>query len=144
MQIFCNNLQSIEPSKPLYYFLISHETFSCKNYPSIYAMYPWLLNNNNSPSWKLSTFVVSSYACRITTQFFRKMCTSHFIWKGCVWEGVGDRTELQHIDLPTLIAISVSFPFSRVAQPEARGPSSLLGAVFSTASFLQLFWSPNS
>ena len=24
--------------------------------------------------------------------------TSHFIWKGCVWEGVGDRTELQHID----------------------------------------------
>ena len=24
--------------------------------------------------------------------------TSHFIWKVCVWEGVGDRTELQHID----------------------------------------------
>ena len=24
--------------------------------------------------------------------------TSHFIWKGCVWEGVGDRTELQYID----------------------------------------------
>ena len=24
--------------------------------------------------------------------------TSHFIWKGCVWEGVGDWTELQHID----------------------------------------------
>ena len=23
---------------------------------------------------------------------------SHFIWKGCVWEGVGDRTERQHID----------------------------------------------
>ena len=29
---------------------------------------------------------------------FRKICTSHFIWKGHVWEGVGDRTELQHID----------------------------------------------
>ena len=39
---------------------------------------------------------------------------------------------------PSLMAISISFPFSRVAQPEARGPSSLLGAVFSTASFLQL------
>ena len=37
----------------------------------------------------------------------------------------------------------VSFPFSWAAQPEARGPSSQLGAVFSTASFLQLFWSPN-
>ena len=24
--------------------------------------------------------------------------TSHFIWKGCVWEGVGDRTEQQHSD----------------------------------------------
>ena len=24
--------------------------------------------------------------------------TSHFIWKGSVWEGVGDRTELQHTE----------------------------------------------
>ena len=31
--------------------------------------------------------------------------TSHFIWKGCVWEGVGDWTELQHIDPPTLMEI---------------------------------------
>ena len=37
--------------------------------------------------------------------FFRKICTSHFIvrvqkglLKVCVWEGVGDRTELQYID----------------------------------------------
>ena len=28
----------------------------------------------------------------------RKIYLSHFTWKGCVWEGVGDRTELQHID----------------------------------------------
>ena len=27
-----------------------------------------------------------------------KKYTSHFIWKVCAWEGVGDRTELQHID----------------------------------------------
>ena len=32
-----------------------------------------------------------------TTQFFEKY-TSHFIWKGCVWEGVGVRTKQQHID----------------------------------------------
>ena len=29
---------------------------------------------------------------------FLEKYTSHFIWKGCVWEGVGDWTELQHID----------------------------------------------
>ena len=47
-----------------------------------------------------------------------------------MWEGVGDRTELQHID-PTLMAISVvSFTFSRAAQPEAQGPSSRLDACF--------------
>ena len=32
--------------------------------------------------------------------------TSHFIWKGCVWGGVGDWTELQHIDPPTSLAIT--------------------------------------
>ena len=30
--------------------------------------------------------------------FFRKICTSHFICNVCVWEGVGDRTELQYIE----------------------------------------------
>ena len=34
---------------------------------------------------------------RRATQFLEKY-TSHFIWKVCVWEGVGDQTELQHID----------------------------------------------
>ena len=42
--------------------------------------------------------------------------TSHFIWKGCVWEGVGDRTELQHIDPHSIGHYSVSFLFSRAAQ----------------------------
>ena len=35
--------------------------------------------------------------------------TSHFIWKGCVWEGVEDRTELQHID-PNSIGHQRFFP----------------------------------
>ena len=39
-------------------------------------------------------------------------------WKCCVWEGVWDRTELQHID-PYLMAISISFPLSWDAQPGA-------------------------
>ena len=68
---------------------------------------------------------------RQATQSFRKIYTSHFIWKVCVWEGGGDRTELQHTDLPSPSGHSrVSFPFSRATQPEARGPSSLLDAGF--------------
>ena len=45
--------------------------------------------------------------------------TSHFIWKGSkgllkvlLWEGVGDRTELQHSDPHSYGHNSVSFPFS--------------------------------
>ena len=46
-------------------------------------------------------------------KLLKKIYTSHFICKVlCVWEGVGDRTELQYID-PTPMAISVvSFLFS--------------------------------
>ena len=97
--------------------------------------------------------------------------TSHFIWKGCVWEGVGDRTELQHIDPHSIGHNCVSFPFSWAAQPGTwepslsgtcshssifsptrlisklinRGPEGSLCWVlaFSTASCLQLIWSPN-
>ena len=55
--------------------------------------------------------------------------TSHLIWKDCVWEGVGDRTELQHIDLHSSGHNRVSFPFSWAAQLGAWGPT-LLGAGF--------------
>ena len=76
--------------------------------------------------------------------FFRKICTSHFIWKGCVWEGVGDRTELQHIDLPTLMAIRISFPFSRVAQQEAWGPHSAGCWLPLLHLVSKLVWSPKT
>ena len=49
--------------------------------------------------------------------------TSHFIWKGCVWEGVEDRTDLQHIDPHSIGHNCVSFPFSWTTQPGAWGPS---------------------
>ena len=65
--------------------------------------------------------------------FFRKICTSHFIVR--VRKGYsrfyGER-ELEteqncNILTPTLMAVSVeSFSFSRAAQPEAQGLSSLL------------------
>ena len=103
------------------------------------------------------------------TQFLEKY-TSHFIWKGCVWEGVGDRTELQHIDPHSISYNRVSLPFSWAAQLGAWGPSlsgtcssiqhlltnwsdlqtaqsgawglPLLGAGFLYHFFLQLVWSP--
>ena len=57
------------------------------------------------------------------TQFFRKIYLSPY-WKGCVWEGVGDRTELQHIDPPSSSGhSSASFSFSWAAQLGAWGPS---------------------
>ena len=52
-----------------------------------------------------------------------------------MWEGVGHRTELKHIDLHSIGHNRVSFPFSWAAQPGTWGPS---------LSSLQLVWSPNS
>ena len=72
--------------------------------------------------------------------------TSHFISKGCVREGVGDRTELQHIDPHSYGHKSVSFPFW-AAQPGALGPNlsgtcSSIQHLISNSSDLQLVWSP--
>ena len=56
------------------------------------------------------------------TQFLEKY-TSHFIERFervLLWEGVGDRTKLQHIDLPSPSGHRrVSFSFSWAAQPGA-------------------------
>ena len=87
----------------------------------------------------------NTYACRKILNTIRtsedtslEKYTSHFIWKGTKgllkvllcerW--VGDWTELQHIDPYSYGHNSVSFPFSRAAQPEAWGPS-LSGTCFS-------------
>ena len=48
---------------------------------------------------------------------------SHFIIFYCVWEWVGDWTELQHMAIRVGVNNSVSFPFSWAAQPGAWGPS---------------------
>ena len=61
--------------------------------------------------------------------------TSQFIWNGCVWEGVGDRTELQHIDPLSIGQNRLSFPFSWATQPGAWGPS-LPGTCFSIQHLL--------
>ena len=68
--------------------------------------------------------------------FFKKICTSHFIlrvWKGLLrvllWEGVGDRTELQYID-PHSYGRQRCLSRSPDAQPEARGLNFLLSAGF--------------
>ena len=69
------------------------------------------------------------------------------LWKGCVWKGVGDRTELQHFDPHSIGHNRVSFPFSWAAQPGACGPS-LSGCWFSLPHLIsnssdpKLVWSP--
>ena len=79
---------------------------------------------------------------KTATQFLEKY-TSHFIWKGCVWEGVGDRTELQHID-PNSYGHQRFFPVLLGRSTGSPGAQLSAGSVFSTASYLQLVWSPNS
>ena len=71
----------------------------------------------------------------ITTSedFFRKLCTSHFIvrvrksYSRFYGERELENEQNCNILSPTLMAVNVvSFSFSRAAQPEAQGPSSLL------------------
>ena len=82
--------------------------------------------------WKKTIKPISKLCCILntitTTQSFRKIYLSLY-WKGCVWEGVGDQTELQHIDPHSIGHNRVSFPFFSAAQPGAWGPASL-GAGF--------------
>ena len=59
----------------------------------------------------------------MSEDFFKKY-TSHFIWKGCVCERELETEQNSNILIPTLMAISVSFPLSRAAQPEAWGAHS--------------------
>ena len=72
-----------------------------------------------------------------TTQFFKKNIPLT-LFERFVCERELKTEPNCNILTPTLMAISVSFPFSRVAQPEARGPSSLMGA-----GFLYRILSPN-
>ena len=67
---------------------------------------------------------------------YKYMYTSHFIvrvrkglFKVCVWEGVGDRTETSIFWPPLLWPSTLCFSRSPDAQPEALG-STLLGAGF--------------
>ena len=67
--------------------------------------------------------------------FFRKIYLSLFC-KGCEWEGVGDWTELQHIDHLFYGNNSVSFPFSWAAGGPAtlgHGPHSSIFSPTATA-----------
>ena len=85
--------------------------------------------------------------------FFRKICTSHFtvrVRKGflrvLLWEGVGDRIELQYILTPLLWPSALCLFRSPDAQPEARGLSLLLSAGFLyhilSLTGLRNYWEP--
>ena len=82
--------------------------------------------------------------------FFRKICTSHFIIrvrKGLLrvllWEGVGDRTELKYFDPHSYGRQRCVFLFLLMLNRRPWGPLCWVLAFF-TASYQQLLWSPNS
>ena len=66
--------------------------------------------------------------------------TSHFIWKACVWEGVGDRQELQHVDPLSSGHNSVSFRF--VLGPSLSGTCSHSSIFSPTATSQSGAWGP--
>ena len=63
------------------------------------------------------------------TQFFRKIYPSLY-WKGCVWEGVGDRTKTATYWPPTLLAITAFLSRSGLLNRGLGGPASA-GTCFS-------------
>ena len=77
---------------------------------------------------------------RTSDTVLRKIYLSLY-WKGCVWEGVGDRTELQHIDPHSIGHNRVSFPFSWAAQLGTCGPS-LSGCWFSLPHLISNSYDP--
>ena len=85
-------------------------------YTNTQYIYIYICMQNTTIQWRRATMSLEKY-------------TSHFIWKGCVREGVEDWTELQHIDPHSIGHNRVSFPFSSAIQPGAWGPT-LLGAGF--------------
>ena len=70
---------------------------------------------------------------RRATQFFRKICTSHFIWKGCMWEEM--ETE-QNCNILTLTLLAITAFLSRFPGLLNRKPGGPLSwvLVFLTAS----------
>ena len=95
------------------------------------------MQNHNNVTKKTSNTVLKKY-------------TSNFIWKGCVWEGVGDRTELQHIDPPRhAYGHQRFFPVLLGCSNGGLG-SSISGCWFSlrhlisNSSETQLIWSPTA
>ena len=82
------------------------------NYTNIFYIYIYIcMQNHNDDTIKKSGYnSLEKY-------------TSHFTWKGCVWEVVGDRTELQQIDPHSIGHNRVSFSLSWADQQGAWGPS---------------------
>ena len=86
------------------------------------------------------TNYTNTYACMqkhngaMKTSGYRSLrkYTSHFIWKVCVWEEVGDRIELQHIDPHSYGHNSDSLPFSRAAQQGTPSGAAPLGRKFAS------------
>ena len=95
-------------------FIVQWYAHHCRR-TVVVQLNPWLWKSSSlssscratSPCCIAMTNYTNTYAdaCRIITtkderhsSLEKYTSPSPFTWKGCVWEGVGDRTELQHID----------------------------------------------
>ena len=98
-------------------------------------------------SWRWQSFSKCYMLMIITTQrrrktsedFFNKICTSHFICNKCVWEGVGDRTELIYFDPHSYSRQRCVF---LVLQGCSTGGPEAHSAGWSATSYQQLLWAP--
>ena len=74
--------------------------------------------------------------------FFRELCTFHFICNVCVWEGAGDRTELQYIDPHSYGRQRCVFLVLLMLNRRPGGSAFCWVLAFSTTSYQQLLWTP--
>ena len=112
----------------------------------------WLLT-----MWHLKTLAMKLLYCHlqhhndtiIKTQedFFINICTSHFICKGSkglcgvlLWEGVGERTELQYFDPHSYGRQRCVFLVLQMLNRRSWSPAFCWMMAFFTASYQQLLW----
>ena len=115
----------------LLFFFCLYQTSPFPPHTSCCILIYICMQNHNDDTIKTSGH---SSLEKYTSHFIRK--SSKGLLKVLLWEGLGDRTELQHIDPHSYGHNSVSFPFSWAAQPEAHSA----GCWFSLPHLISTGW----
>ena len=110
--------------------MVSHTPLQMMQSECFILVYRCMQNDNDDIIKTSDTVLLEKY-------------TSHFIWKGCVWEGVGDRTELQHID-PHSYGHQRFFPVLLCCSTGGPGAQLSAECCFLNSIISPSLWSPNS